>query len=643
MWYVEVLVADAAYHKNEPLTYASVTKAEVGDIVLVPLRNKQVLGVVVDLVTKPSFAVKEILGKPEVPALPAAHLRLMSWLRDYYPAPLGTIVQLFLPGSLAATKPKTQEERLLTGTVELPPLTKEQQAALRRIQNSGPHILHGETGSGKTRVYLELARRQLAQGRSSIILTPEIGLTSQLADTFEQIFGDRVVLMHSGLTESKRRDRWQKVLTAKRPLIIIGARSALFAPINNVGLIVVDEAHETAYKQDQAPYYHANTVAAKLAEVHQATLVLGSATPLVRDYYVAIEKRLPIVRMSLAAASGVAQAHNVEIVDLKDRSQFRKSSYLSTRLIRAIEEKLQQGEQALLFLNRRGTARVVFCQLCAWRASCIHCDLPLVYHGDSHAMRCHSCSYKASAPTSCPACGSSDVIFRSVGTKAVAEEAQRLFPDARIMRFDTDNKKNERLDVHYSKIRSGEVDIIVGTQTLAKGLDLPRLSLVGVIIADTSLYFPDFSAQERTYQLLSQVLGRVGRGHRAGSAIIQTYTPDSPLLQAVVTKNWNEFYNKELAERRQFTFPPFCYLLKLSCKRASDSSAQTAAQRLASDIRGRYSSIAVDGPTPSFHGKVQNKFVWQLVIKAKQRKQLVSIIKQLPSGWSYDIDPLNLL
>lgn len=645
MWYVEVLVADAAYHKDEPLTYASAVKLKKGSIVLVPLRNKKVPGVVVGLATKPAFAVKEVLGSPEIPALPAASLKLIDWLRDYYPAPLGTITQLFLPSSFATAKTMPQEKKVSTDDIgaELPPLTKEQRTALQQIQKSGLHILHGETGSGKTRVYLELARKQLAQGKSSIILTPEIGLTPQLAGTFERIFGDQVILMHSGLSESRRRDGWRRILMAERPLIIIGARSALFAPIKNIGLIVVDEAHETAYKQDQAPYYHANTVAAKLAEIHQAILVLGSATPLVRDYYVAAEKRRPIIRMTHAAVSGAAQENSVEIIDLKNRDQFRKSPHLSTQLIQAIDERLKRSEQALLFLNRRGTARIVFCQLCGWRAACAHCDLPLVYHGDSHLMRCHSCGYKTRALTSCPACGGSDVVFRSVGTKAIAEEAQRLFPDARIMRFDTDNKKDERLDAHYDRIRSGEVDIIVGTQTLAKGLDLPRLGLVGVVIADTSLYFPDFSAQERTYQLLGQVLGRVGRGHRSGLAIIQTYAPDSPLIHSIITRDWGEFYNKELDERRQFLFPPFCYLLKLTCKRASDPSAQAAAQRLAADIRSRYSGIVVDGPTPSFHGKAQNKFIWQLVVKAKQRRQLVSIIKQLPSGWSYDIDPLNLL
>jgi len=644
MWYVEVLVADAAYHKDEPLTYASSTKLDVGTIVLVPLRNKQVSAIVVGLTSKPSFAVKQIVEALNLPPLPSTQLQLLHWLREYYPAPLGTIVQLFLPNSLKPIKTSSLETtKPQMPDAQLPPLTEDQQKALNQIQKSGLHVLHGETGSGKTRVYIELTKKQLASGRSSIILTPEIGLTSQLLQAFEHVFGDRVVLLHSGLSEAQRRQAWARILMSRHPLVIVGARSALFAPINNLGLIVIDEAHETAYKQDQAPYYQTSTVAAKVAELHRAILVLGSATPLVRDYYVAVQKNRPIIRMTKTAKSGIDHNHEAIIIDLKERSEFTKSSYLSTKLIEAIQERLKRGEQSLLFLNRRGTARVVFCQNCGWQASCPHCDLPLVYHGDTHSIRCHSCSYKAGAPASCPSCQGSDVIFRSIGTKAVVDEVQKLFPGARVMRFDTDNKKSERLDTHYARIRDGEVDIIVGTQTLAKGLDLPKLSLVGVVIADTSLYFPDFSAQERTYQLLSQVLGRVGRGHRKGLAIIQTYTPASPLLRAIIHKDWDKFYNDEIEERRRFLFPPFCYLLKLNCKRASDSAAQKAAERLASTIRGNHAGVVVDGPTPSFHGKVQNKFVWQIIVKSKQRKRLVSIIKNLPSGWSYDIDPMNLL
>ncbi len=643
MYYVEILVAAASYHKNEALTYSSQIALQTGRIVMVALRGNPVLGVVVKTVGKPAFETKQVLEIPDLPALPTQLMDLLKWLQEYYPAPLGATVQLFLPGHL----PKQEWKRSATSTqppvTTLPTLTPDQKAALIALSSPGLHILHGETGSGKTRVYIELALRCFLAGKSSIILTPEIGLTTQLANSFETVFGDNVIVVHSGLTEKQRQQVWGSLLESKSPVIVIGARSALFAPIENLGLIVVDEAHETAYKQDQAPYYHTTTVAAKLAALHNATLVLGSATPLVRDYYMAEAKGRPIVRMTQLATASLHSQPNISVIDLKDRKQFEKSRYFSKSLIEAMEARLRNHEQVLLFLNRRGTARVVLCQNCGWQALCPHCDLPLVYHGDLHSIRCHSCNFKARAPTSCNQCGSTDIIFKSIGTKAIVDEAKRLFPGAKIMRFDTDNKKAERLEAHYENVHAGGVDIVVGTQTLAKGLDLPKLGLVGVILADSGLSFPDFSAQERTYQLLSQVIGRIGRGHRQGEAIIQTHSPTSLILQAIIKKDWSNFYYSELAERKKFLFPPFCYLLKLNCKRASSQSAQTAAESMAALLRNEKHNVIVEGPVPSFHEKVSNKFVWQLIIKAKSRSELTAIIKNLPSGWSYDIDPMNLL
>jgi primosomal protein N' (replication factor Y) len=643
MHYDEVLVGDATFHGGEALTYSSDAPLQAGQIVLVPLRNKKVLGVVTGTGAKPAkFAAKPVAEVPSLPLLPAELLSLVDWMRQYYPAPLGIITQLLLPKALPK-KPEAATELPAVATPSLPALTGDQQKALSEITGTGMHLLHGETGTGKTRVYIELALRTLLAGKSAIILTPEIGLTSQLANDFRNVFGERVAVVHSGLTDAQRERTWQKLLEQREPMIVIGARSALFSPLRNLGLIVIDEAHETAYKQDQAPYYHAASVAAKLASLHQATLVLGSATPLVTDYAVATAKKRPIIRMTQTATSTTDAAKTVQVVDLRDRGSFTRSPYLSTQLLNAIKTKLQKGEQTLLFLNRRGTARIIFCEKCGWQALCPHCDLPLVYHGDEHLMRCHSCDYKTPSPMSCPECHNASIVFRSIGTKAVAEEAARLFPEARVQRFDTDNKKSERIEQHYDAVRAGGVDIIVGTQTLAKGLDLPKLALVGVIIADTSLYFPDFSAQERTYQLLSQVLGRVGRGHRDSEAVIQTYAPDSTLLKSVIEKDWDTFYSTEMSERKQFLFPPYCYVLKLTVSRASSGSAQRAADTFIAQLRNEVGGITVEGPTPSFHEKVQNKFVWQIIVKAKQRRKLLDIIHMLPSGWLHDIDPMNLL
>jgi primosomal protein N' (replication factor Y) len=642
MYYVEVLVADATYHGNEALTYSSADPLEKGSIVVVPLRAKQVLGVVVAIARKPSFVTKPVHEVPSIPSLPTQAIELLGWLREYYPSPLGSATQLFLPKQLP--KKPYLEKPIKTPPAALPPLTLTQQKILGEVTDPGMYLLHGETGSGKTRVYIELAKRALQQGKSVIILTPEIGLTSQLGRDFRATFGARVKVIHSRLTDATRQRLWLALLEETEPSIVIGARSALFSPIRNIGLIVVDEAHETAYKQDQAPHYHASRVASKLAQLHGASVILGSATPLVGDYYLAEAKKRPILRMAETARPGASTyEHSVEVIDLRDRKAFSKNNHLSDALLTAITETLAKHEQVLLFLNRRGTARVVFCERCGWQATCPHCDVPLVYHGDSHLVRCHSCDYKTTSPSSCPECHHASIVFKTVGTKAITEEITRLFPEATVQRFDTDNAKAERIEEHYAAVHRGDVDIIVGTQMLAKGLDLPKLGLVGVIIADTSLYVPDFSSQERTFQLLSQVLGRVGRGHRATKAILQTYAPDSPILEAILTKDWSSFYNKEMEERKLFLFPPFCYLLKLTCRRASPAAAQKAAQDFATKLQTSGLRIIVEGPAPSFHEKFQNKFQWQLIAKAKDRHELLKVIAQLPSNWSYDIDPMNLL
>ncbi|HEV7454017.1 MAG TPA: primosomal protein N', partial [Candidatus Saccharimonadales bacterium] len=381
MRYVEVLVADATFHGSEPLTYGCEQSLPVGALVTVPLRNKRVLGVVSGMAQRPGFTVKPVTTVAVLSPIPAPIMGLFAWLKDYYPAPLGVLTQLMLPKQLPK-KPLAVGVLPDLTTPDLPGLGADQRQALAAIKDEGLHLLHGETGTGKTRVYMELAGRQLKQGRSTIILTPEIGLTSQLANDFRAVYGERVLVIHSQLTDATRERLWQYILEQTEPLIIIGARSALFSPLKNVGLIVVDESHETAYKQDQAPYYHATTVAAKLASIHRATLVLGSATPLVSDYYVAAAKNRPIIRMQQQAAVGDFGERTVQVVDLRERSNFTKSPYLSSALLQEITDTLNRHEQSLIFLNRRGTARVVFCDKCGWQSACPHCDTPLVYHGD---------------------------------------------------------------------------------------------------------------------------------------------------------------------------------------------------------------------------------------------------------------------
>lgn len=646
MHYYLVWVRSARYHGSEALTYASAQALRSGSIVQVELQRETVMGVVVGAADRPRFKTKEILQIFDLPPIPSHLLKLASWLQAYYPAPLGIITQQVLIGHLSA---KQLEKESLAKFAEpdlskLPPLTTEQATALEQMQNRDSYLLHGVTGSGKTRIYIELAARVVAAGKSALILTPEISLTSQLAGNFREIFGDRVLVSHSGQTPAERQAAWLTSLRSRQPVIVIGPRSALFSPVQKLGLIVIDEAHEAAYKQEQAPQYQTGRVAAYLAGLTKASLVLGSATPSVTDYFVASQKNKPIITLTKLARphDHVGQA-KISIVDRKDHNLFDRSPFMSSELIAAVKAALERGEQSLLYLNRRGTARLVLCENCGWQATCPHCDVPLTYHGDTHELRCHSCNYHMRTPASCPQCSHPSVIFKTAGTKAIVEEAERLFPNARVARFDTDNAKAERFEQQYEVVKRGDVDILVGTQMLAKGLDLPKLSTLGILLADTSLYMPDFSASERTYQLISQVLGRIGRGHVAGRAIIQTYHPDHPVIADAIAGNYPAFYERELAERKLFFFPPFCYLLKLTVRRSSLKTTEKAAEKLKTELESLNARLRIEGPAPAFYERFQNKYQWQLVVKAVERSELLKVIAALPTGWSYDLDPLDLL
>ncbi len=644
MFYYFVWVRSVQYHGQEALTYRYAKKLANGTIVEVPLRNQQVIALVVSSTHKPHFAAKDILTVYATAPLPPTSIKLGLWLQAFYPSTLGVVTSQLIPKRLHIRYLDNVPKRMPSDISldYLPSLTTEQTAALEAIQKTNTYVLHGRTGSGKTRVYIELASRTLRSGRSVLVLSPEIGLTSQLASHFQAAFGERVIILHTHLTTKERELVWMSILGTTTPIVVIGPRSALFSPIRTLGLIVVDESHDTAYKQEQAPYYQALRVASELRILHQAILLLGSATPSISDYYVALQKSKPIVRLNALAVTKPVK-RNVTTVDLKDAGQFTRSSHLSLPLVAAITQSLERHEQSMLYLNRRGTARVAFCPSCGWQALCPHCDLPLVYHGDDHRLRCHTCGYSQPAIVTCPSCGNTDLAFRTFGTKAIVDEVHRLFPEARIKRFDTDNIKSERLEKQYGSLANGDVDIIIGTQMIAKGLDLPLLSTLGIILADASLYLPDFTSEERTYQLLNQVMGRVGRGHVASHVIVQTYNPTSPLLQAALEDDWSTFYNSEITERKKYFFPPFSYLLKLTTSRKSSLAAEQAAERLQHTLTAQFKTVVVDGPAPAFRERVAGSFVWQLVVRSRQRTVLLEIIAMLPNGWTYDIDPADLM
>lgn len=643
MRYYEVLVGDIQFHGATPLTYAWETTLASGTIVRIALRSRSVLGIILKEVPRPDFTVKPISAVASPQALPSETINLLQWFTSYYPAPLGSITRQFLPPVTSFRKRADSAPSPTTGTVSasLPVLTTAQEEAVAKIKKPGTYLLHGVTGSGKTRIYLELASRTLREGRTAIILTPEIGLTQHIIDEFASL-PFRSLVLHSRMTGAERRDAWYDILESHDPIIIIGPRSALFTPAHNVGLVIMDEAHDQAYKNDAYPHYRTDRVAAVLAKLHSAVFVAGTATPNVEDYYALDSKARPIIKLdNLAVAS--EKRLTKYVVDMKDSSNFGRSRILSKPLLAAVERALAAHEQTLLFLNRRGTASAILCSSCGWRALCPHCDLPLTYHADAHKLLCHTCGRKNTPPSSCPECGSLDIALKSIGTKAVVEEIERLFPAVRVQRFDTDSEKSEQIERHLAKLRDGTVDIIIGTQMITKGLDLPNLSVVGIINADSSLMMPDFTAAERTYQLIGQVVGRVGRGHRAGTVILQTYSPHDPILHDALNQDYTAFYDRELMERQKYRFPPFCFIARLTCLRATNKSAENAAEKLKSYITNKHAGVVVEGPSPAFHPKESGKYKWQIVLKSSSRTLLTDIVRELPSGWQHNLDPVDLL
>lgn len=643
MFFYNIWVRSGKYKGKTPLTYSSEIKLQQGQMVEVELQKEFVLGLISSSSTKPRFKIKEINKVVDLPPLPQETIKLLEWIIQYYPSSVGEASRLILPSKLPK-KMDLPEEIFEDRINELPPLTKEQEEVLEEIDISNTYLLHGRTGSGKTRVYLELTKRMLENNKSSIILTPEISLTSQLYNNFEKQFGSIVILMHSKQTDKQRFIAWARILSAKDPVIIIGPRSALFSPVRNLGLIVIDESHESSYKQDQQPYYLTARVAAYLNSLYKSILILGSATPSVSDYFLAKEKGKNILKMKNIAITSKNESPDVKLVDLKDKSNFTKSKHISNSLIAAIKESLEKGEQSMLFLNRRGTARIIFCNNCAWELLCKHCDLPMTYHGDRHRLICHTCGrVSKNIPNYCPNCKNDSLIYSSAGTKAIVDDVQKLFPGARISRYDTDNSKKDAIEENLKEIINGDVDILIGTQILAKGFDLPKLTTLGIINADTSLYLPDFSSEERTYQLITQVLGRINRGHKKGKAIIQTYNPKDKLFQYAIDQDYEAFYDNEIANRKKYMLPPYYNLLKLSVLKKSSAGAQAAATKLCNNLRENHSNILVDGPSPSFHEKHGIYYEWCIVVKSTSRNTLTSVINQLPAGWRYDIDPINLL
>jgi primosomal protein N' (replication factor Y) len=642
-YYYLISPADYGGSTEFALTYQSAVPLVVGQIVVVPLGKKQSLGVVTAEAKQPAFPTREAEAIAGMPALPEHLVQLAEWLAGYYVASPTAVWQTMLPTGLTKKRrlpgPATSHFESKRTNHQLTP---EQAAALAQIQKgeSTGYLLHGITGSGKTELYVRLAAAELARGHSVIVLVPEITLTPQLIATFESHFGDIVIATHSKLTEAERHRAWLEAAQSEVPRIIIGPRSSLFLPVKKLGLIVVDECHETSYKQEQSPRYHAVVVAARLAHLAGAKLVLGSATPGLTELYWASHGRLQLLRLDKRTNDQALP--DSSIIDLRDKALRTRNQFLSDPLLATLDETLRDGRQALLFINRRGSASSQICTDCGTVSLCPNCTLPLTFHADHLQLICHYCNFRRAPVAVCESCGSTNLRYLGGGTKRIEAEVARLYPSARLARLDRDSLTPGYLTEVYKGLHDGTIDILIGTQMIAKGLDLPNLDMVGIVSADTMLHLPDFSASERTFGLLTQVSGRAGRGDRAGKVVIQTYTPDHPVIKAAALHDYDSFAASELAERRLLAYPPYVFLLKLSCSMATSAAAESKAASLAASLK-LLPGLVILGPAPAFMERSGDKFVWQIIVKAKGRQELVAVASKLPSGWTADLDPLNLL
>lgn len=499
-------------------------------------------------------------------------------------------------------------------------LNDEQQRVVKSIlsKNTGKFLLHGVTGSGKTEVYLHLVDKMLAEGKDSIVLVPEISLTPQMVERFKGRFGNNISVFHSKMSDGERFDEWMRIKKGKTK-IAIGARSALFLPFENLGIIIIDEEHENSYKSESNPKYDAREVAEFIAERKGCKLVLGTATPSLDSYYRAKLGEFELLEIKNRVDN--AKLPNMTLVDMREELANNNKSIFSVKLHSAINETLARGEQIILFLNRRGFSNFVSCRKCGFVYKCKQCDITLTYHREDNLMHCHYCGYREPTQSKCPKCSSKYIKYFGIGTERVEEEVKKHFPKAKTLRMDMDTtrKKNSYIDI-YESFKRGEAQILIGTQMIAKGLDFPNVTLVGVLAADLTLNLPDYKSAERTFQLLTQVSGRAGRSSKTGEVIIQTYTPDHYSIQFSLTNDYNGFYNEEIKIREDMNYPPFKEMINinLSCKKEKllISTIKSLGIKIQDFLKSN-NEISMLGPCPCAISKIKDMYRWQIILKGE--------------------------
>lgn len=636
-----------------PPPNVEITPAQIGCRVRVPFRNKETIGLLMGISNTPDVSIEKIKPTLElvdnVPLIYKENLTLIQWAAKYYHCKIGWTVQTALPNVLFQ-----RQELPNYKTPNIPPfqenvldLNEAQQRAVQVVEeNFGkfkPFLLEGVTGSGKTEVYLQLIDKIIKNGQQALVLVPEINLTPQTVDRFQKRFEIPIATIHSNIAKIKRLNMWQMARDGVAK-VVIGTRSAVWTPMLNLGLIIVDEEHDSSYKQQDGLLYSARDVAIRRAQLHDIPVVLGTATPSLESFYNTQQNKYQLV--SLPKRAGAAKPPSYRIIDMR---QYQNFEQLSRPLRQAIAQRLEKKEQVLIYLNRRGFSPSLMCYACGWVAMCFRCSARLTVHAETTLLHCHHCGSKQKLPQHCPSCQSAQVKPVGFGTERIEQALEKHFPHARILRIDSDSTRQKNAMTGFlTQIHNGEADILVGTQMLAKGHHFPKVTLVGVINADSGLLSGDFRASERLAQALIQVAGRAGREEAAGEVIIQTYHPQHPLLVTLLKENYRKFMVLALQERKEMGLPPyeFMALLRAQCKTQSKLQSFLQQARAAAE---QFTDLPVQifGPLNAPLAKRAHFFRGQLLLQASQRAVLHELLNrwllQLPNKihWILDVDPLD--
>ena len=657
--FAEVAVEAARALDRQTYSYSVPDGLDVvpGHRVTVPFGRRNTYGFVVSLGTDdPGVEVKAILGAGQDPLLLPHQVELARLVADHYWVPIIECVRAMLPprvragGSIGAA-PSTRQKRhsrlleLALGPMRqqpAPSLTGEQSAALEVIGAHDATLLHGVIASGKTEVYLAAAQRALADGLRVLFLVPEISLTPQLVERVRARLSAPIALLHSQLTELERAQQWWRVRRGEAS-VVLGSRSAVFAPIPKLGLIVLDEEGSAAYKQDRTPRYEAGWVARRLAEVSGARLVAGSATPSVATYHEAATGQTALAKMTRRVRGEDAP---VELVDMRDELTSGNRQPLSRRLLQVVDKTLANEEQAILYLNRRGLSTYVMCRECGKSVQCLGCSVSLVQHAEIEGLVCHYCGYSRPMPQSCPYCGSRHIRGLGMGTQRLEAVVKKLWPHARVLRLDSDVARGpDSYFEIWEAFRERRADILVGTQLVTRGLDLPAVTCVGVVDADLPLHFPDYRSAENTFALVVQVAGRAGRDGRPARVVVQTSNPEHYSLRCAATGDYEGFYDAELPSRKAFHFPPFADLAVMTRTDADDARAAADAREVADAIasgllKDGIDGIRVMGPSPAFIHRLRGEYRWQVTLKGDGLERARHLAPR-GKGWSFDVDPFT--